>query len=379
MGRGEASGLPFFCFCTSKEQRGRTLSPQRGKTQEGGASPAPTKAAEAGGCEFGMMRRMKRKLLIDTDTASDDAVALIMALRHPEVEVVAITTVAGNVEARQATWNALYTAELCGSSVPVYKGAEKPLKREHQSAEWFHGKDGLGDHGHHPSIRRGVEKLEAADAILEAVEAYPGLVMVTLGPLTNVALALQKRPEMAKNVSRCVVMGGAPCCEGNVTPAAEYNIWCDPEAARVVARSGLPVEMVGWHLCRGEAVLNLEEIEKVMGFGTAVGKFAIECNSRAQEAFLVQTGEHGISLPDPVAMAVALEPSIVTSASEHFWDVETESELTRGMTVVDRLNVTGDERNREVWGEQIANGRKGRIVWTIDNRRWKEALYERLR
>jgi purine nucleosidase len=326
-----------------------------------------------------MLWRMKRTFLIDTDTASDDAVALIMALRHPEVEVVGITTVAGNVGVRQATWNALYTAELCGSSVPVYSGAEKPLKRKHQSADWFHGRDGLSDHGYQPSIRRGVEKLEAAEAILEAVEAYPGLVMVTLGPLTNVALALQKRPEIAKNVSRCVVMGGAPCCEGNVTPAAEYNIWCDPEAARVVARSGLPVEMVGWHLCRGEAVLNLEEIEKVLGFGTAVGKFAIECNSRAQEAFRVQTGEHGISLPDPVAMAVALDPSIVTSVSEHFWDVETESELTRGMTVVDRLNVAGDERNREVWAEQIASGRKAKIVWTIDNARWKESLFARLR
>jgi purine nucleosidase len=219
----------------------------------------------------------------------------------------------------------------------------------------------------------------AAEAIVELIERHPGIVMVTLGPLTNVALALQKRPEIAKNVSRCVVMGGAPCCEGNVTPAAEYNIWCDPEAARVVARSGMPVEMVGWHLCRREAVLNLNEIEKVMGFGTAVAKFAIECNSRAQEAFHVQTGEHGISLPDPVAMAVALDESIVTSSSEHFWDVETESELTRGMTVVDRLNVAGDERNRAVWAAQIASGRKAKIVWTIDNGRWKEELFARLR
>ncbi|HEV2103912.1 MAG TPA: nucleoside hydrolase [Candidatus Acidoferrum sp.] len=321
---------------------------------------------------------MKRTFLIDTDTASDDAVALIMALRHPSVEVVAITTVAGNVDVRQASRNALYTAELCGSNVPVFTGAEKPLRRAHWSADWFHGRDGLGDHGY-PAPRRAPEKMEAAEAIVELIEGHPGIVMVTLGPLTNVARALEKRPEIAKKVSRCVVMGGAPCCEGNVTPAAEYNIWCDPEAARVVAWSGLPVEMVGWHLCRGEAVLNLKEIEKVMGFGTAVGKFAIECNSRAQEAFHVQTGEHGISLPDPVAMAAALDPSIVMSASEHFWDVETESDLTRGMTVVDRLNVAGDERNREVWAEQIANGRKGKIVWRIDNRRWKEALYERLR
>src|SRR5215472_7201065 len=321
---------------------------------------------------------MKRQFLIDTDTASADAVALIMALRSPEVEVVGITTVAGNVEVRQASRNALYTAELCGSSAPVFTGAEKPLRRAHQSADWFHGRDGLGDHGY-PAPRREPEKKGATEAILELIEAHPGLVMVTLGPLTNVALALQKNPGIAAKVSRCVVMGGAPCCEGNVTPAAEYNIWCDPEAARIVARSGLPVEMVGWHLCRGEAALNLEEIEKVLGFATPAAKFAIACNSRAQEAYFMQTGEHGISLPDPVAMAVALEERVVTSASAHYWDVETESELTRGMTVVDRLNVSGDARNREVWKEQIGRGKKAKIIWTIENGRWKEELYKRLR
>jgi purine nucleosidase len=321
---------------------------------------------------------MQRKFLIDTDTASDDAVALIMALRSPEVEVVGITTVAGNVEVRQASRNALYTAELCESDAPVFTGAEKPLQRVHQGADWFHGRDGLGEHGY-AKPRREPEKKGATEAILELIEAHPGLVMVTLGPLTNVALALRKRPGIAAKVSRCVVMGGAPCCEGNVTPAAEYNIWCDPEAARIVARSGLPVEMVGWHLCRGEAALNLEDIETVQGFGTPLAMFAIECNSRAQEAYFVQTGEHGISLPDPVAMTVALEERVVTSASEHHWDVETGSELTRGMTVVDRLNVAGDERNREVWKEQIEQGRKAKIIWTIENRRWKEELYKRLK
>ena len=202
--------------------------------------------------------------------------------------------------------------------------------------------------------------------------------MVTLGPLTNVALALQKRPGIAAKVSRCVVMGGAPCCEGNVTPAAEYNIWCDPEAARIVVRSGLPIELVGWHLCRGEAVLNPSDIQQVLSFGTRVAKFAMECNSRAQEAFLEQTGEHGISLPDPVAMAVALDASIVTSQSEHFVDVETESELTRGMTVVDRLNVADNERNRHVWASRLAAGHKAKVFWTIDNVRWKQALYAAL-
>ena len=105
------------------------------------------------------------------------------------------------------------------------------------------------------------QELHAVDAILETVEANPGLVLVTLGPLTNIALALSKKPAIAANVSRCVVMGGAPCCEGNVTPAAEYNIWVDPEAARIVMRSGLPIELIGWQLCRGDAVLAEADIE----------------------------------------------------------------------------------------------------------------------
>jgi purine nucleosidase len=328
--------------------------------------------------QFVILRRVKPPLLIDTDTASDDAVALIMALRSPQIEVLAITTVAGNVDVHQATRNALYTAELCDSHVPVFPGAEQPLKRPHVSASWFHGRDGLGDHAY-PPPHRAPEKQNATEAIIDTIESHAGLVVVTLGPLTNVALALQEKPRIAAKVSRCVVMGGAPCCEGNVTPAAEYNIWCDPEAARIVMRSGLPIELVGWHLCRAEAVLNPSDIQHVLGFGTPVAKFAIECNSRAQQAFLEQSGEHGISLPDPVAMAAALDPSIVTSQSEHFVEVETQSELTRGMTVVDRLNVAHNERNREVWASSLSAGQKAKVFWTIDNARWKQALYATLR
>ncbi|MFZ3340436.1 MAG: nucleoside hydrolase [Terriglobales bacterium] len=320
---------------------------------------------------------MTRTFLIDTDTASDDAVALIMALCSPEVRVAAITTVAGNVPVEQATRNALYTVELCSKNldekVPVYIGAAKPLLRAYQNATWFHGRDGLGDHNY-PAARQAPEMLHAVDAIIATVEANPGLVLVTLGPLTNVALALAKKPEIAHRVSRCVIMGGAPCCEGNITPAAEYNIYVDPEAARVVMRSGLPVELVGWHLCRGGAILDDKDIARILAFNTPRAKFAIECNSHARRALRVQTGEDGICLPDPVAMALALDPTIGTGWSDHYVDVETESELTRGMTVVDRLNVADDERNQSVWAPVIASGRKTRVCWTIDNRRWKQTL-----
>jgi len=316
--------------------------------------------------------------LIDTDTASDDAVALIMALRAPDVRVVAITTVAGNVPVLQSTRNALYTVELCGANVPVYTGADKPLLRTYQNATWFHGRDGLGEHNY-PAPRQSAASAHAVDAIIEAIEANPGIVIVTLAPLTNVALALAKKPEIAAKVGRCVIMGGAPCCEGNVTPAAEYNIWVDPEAARIVMRSRLPVELVGWHLSRGDAVVREDDIARILGFNNSLAKFAIECNSHARQAYKVQTGEDGISLPDPVAMSIALDPSISTHWSEHYIDVETQSELTRGMTVVDRLNVAADDRNQAVWAPVLEKKSKAKVCWTMDNQRWKDALFSALR
>jgi purine nucleosidase len=319
-----------------------------------------------------------RTFLIDTDTASDDAVALIMALRAPDVRTAAITTVAGNVKVEQATRNALYTAELCGADVPVFSGASKPLLRPYTDATWFHGSDGLGDHNY-PAPKRPAEKLHAVDAIIETIEANPGLVLVTLGPLTNVALALSRKPSIAAEVSRCVIMGGNPCCEGNVTPAAEYNIWVDPEAARIVMLSGLPVELIGWHLCRGESVLGPSDIAQVEGFKTKLAHFAIESNSHARKALKIQTGEDGICLPDPVAMCLALDPTVGTDWSEHYVDVETQSELTRGMTVVDRLNVVDDERNRALWAQPLQTQRRAKVCWTIDTKRWKDALYSALR
>ena len=149
-----------------------------------------------------------RDFLIDTDTASDDAVAIIMALSAPDVRVLALTTVAGNVGVEQATRNALLTADICGADVPVFMGAGAPLTRPLQDAHWFHGNDGLGDHGY-PAPRRAPEHRHAVEAIRSLAHAEPGLTLVTLGPLTNIALALARDPEIAEKIGRCVVMGGA--------------------------------------------------------------------------------------------------------------------------------------------------------------------------
>jgi len=318
-----------------------------------------------------------RALLIDTDTASDDAVALIMALRAPDVDLRAITIVSGNVDVAQGVRNALFTLELCGRpEVPVHAGADRPLLRAAERAEWFHGADGMGDMNY-PLPRGGAAPGHAVDVMVRTIRANPGIVLVTLGPLTNVALALARAPELAGLVSRCVVMGGTAWSVGNVTPAAEFNIWQDPEAARMVFLSGLPVEMVGWELCRFEAGLTPAEVAQVRSLDTPLAHFSIDCNRRALEAIRIQSGVPNLELPDPVAMAIALEPEICTRHSSHAVEVETQSELTRGMTVIDQLDNAGDERNRERWAQALAGG-KVRVCWKIDAPRWKQLLYRSL-
>lgn len=317
---------------------------------------------------------MPRSFIIDTDTASDDAVALLMALRHPDVRVEAITVVAGNVELEQGLRNALYTVELSGADVPVYRGLAAPLRRELVVAQFFHGRDGLGDQGY-PAPQRKPAEGDAVDVLIETIRAHPGIVLVTLGPLTNVATALSRAPDIVSDVGRCIVMGGAACTIGNVTPAAEYNVWVDPDAARVVFRSGLPIEMVGWELCRGAATLSEEEMDRVRDFGTPVARFAIDCNTSALEAARLQSDEPGLPLPDPVAMGIAIDPEICTRRSRHYVDVETDSDLTRGMTVVDQLNVADDERNAPLWETLIERGRNVEVCWKIDVPKWKQLLY----
>src|SRR5689334_6529842 len=187
-----------------------------------------------------------RRFLIDTDTASDDAVALVMALHAKDVEEVqveAITVVAGNVPLEQGVQNALYTVELCKSRVPVYQGMAAPLLRPLQTAQHVHGRDGMGEiglplHGRTPATGH------AVDIIRETIRRHPHeITLVTLGPLTNVAMALLLEPALAGLVKECVIMGGIGEGYGNVTPVAEYNIWVDPEAAKIVYASGLPITM----------------------------------------------------------------------------------------------------------------------------------------
>ncbi len=323
---------------------------------------------------------MPRSFLIDTDAGSDDAVAIVMAFRHPDVDVKAITVVAGNVPLEQGVKNSLYFTELCEVDVPVYAGAPRPIIREASPADWFHGQDGLSDRSDDYVPRKTqVQDQHAVDAIIDIVRETPDIVIVTLGPLTNLGLAIRKAPDIVGNISRCIVMGGAGCTYGNVTPAAEYNIWCDPEAAQIVFTSGVPVEMVGWEFCQGEFVISYDEIDHIRKIGTLYSDFTIDCNQTAIKGYETQTGEVGLSLPDAVAMAVAIDPTICSEKSQHFVDIECHSELTRGMTVIDKLNVTHDERNQDTWRDILsADKTKPSICWELDAQGWKDLLYSLL-
>ncbi len=286
-------------------------------------------------------------LLIDTDTASDDAVALVMALRHPVVRVEAITVVAGNVPVDQGVQNALYTAELCGRQVEVFSGAARPILRPLQTAQHVHGSDGMGDLGL-PLAGRSPAIGHAADVLVERIRAHPGeLTLVCLGPLTNVATALLKDPSIAGKVNRCVIMGGTGKGTGNVTPVAEYNIWTDPEAARIVFESGLPLTLVGWDISRASAVIDAETEAELRAIGTELASFAVDIQGVVTEFAHNVTRLEGFDLPDPIAMAVAIAPEIATTEAVHA-AVVTGDGLARGQTIFDWLGVTRQAPNVDV-------------------------------
>ena len=289
-----------------------------------------------------------RHFLIDTDTGSDDAVALVMALTNPEIRVEAITVVAGNVPLEQGVQNALFTVELTGADVPVYQGMGAPLLRPHEGAQHVHGSDGMGDIGLEVYGRSPAPE-HATDVLQETIDRYAGeITLVTLGPLTNVALAFLRDPSLASKVSNCVVMGGTGRGHGNVTPVAEYNIWVDPEAAQIVFESGMPITMVGWDVSYTYATLNEAEAASLRAIGTPLATFCVDIQAALIKFATETSGLDGFDLPDPIAMAVAIDPAISTVAKRLFVAIEIGGVWCRGQTVVDHLGVTGRDPNVEV-------------------------------
>lgn len=281
----------------------------------------------------------RRTFIIDTDTASDDAVALVMALRHPDVEVVAITVVAGNVPLPEAVQNALYTIELTGASVPVHAGEAKPLSRDLRTAQFVHGRDGMGDIGL-PLQGRLPAPGHAVDALIDAVNLRPPgtVTLVTLGPLTNVALAFRKDPDLPSRLREVVMMGGTGDAVGNISAVAEFNIWVDPEAAAEVFASGATITMVGWDVSRKYAVIEPDDASAIRAIGR-LGAFSVDIQATLIQFDAAETRLSGYDLPDPIAMAVAIDRSIATRTEFLNVRVETGGEFSAGQTVVDHIGV----------------------------------------
>jgi purine nucleosidase len=289
-----------------------------------------------------------RRFLIDTDTASDDAVALLLALRDPSVEVLAITVVAGNVPLDQAVQNALYCAEIAGAAhVPVHRGCERPLVEPLHTAENVHGNDGMGDIGL-PLAGRTPAPAHAVDALVALVSTEPPgtLTLVTLGPLTNVATAFTREPGLAARLGRLVIMGGTGDAVGNITAAAEFNAWVDPEAADIVFRSGAPITMVGWDISRKYAVFGPEDAAAIRAAGP-LGALAVDIQGTL-DVICRQFGMAGFDWPDPITMAIAMDPSIATQVVRRNLVVELRGEFTRGQTVIDHMGFTGRQANVDI-------------------------------
>ena len=296
-------------------------------------------------------------LIVDTDGAADDAAALLIAARRPELA--AVTVCGGVVDVDQAVHNVLVTLAAAGRpDVPVYRGAARSINgAPFPPAEDIHGPGGLGGH-RYPAPARRAEDDPAhgvlAAALHSSVTADP-VTILTLGPLTNIAVALAESGFEPSAPVRLVAMAGAQDAVGNVTPVAEYNVFCDPEAAAAVIGSGLDVTLVGWDVSRRDAVVGDDERRLIRRLSTARAAFLLEITSALDRFCREVQGLAGFDLPDAAAAAVAVDPGVVTSSAALPVGVETDGRLTRGMTVVDRRGGAAANPVTVVWG--IDHGR----------------------
>jgi len=296
---------------------------------------------------------MKKRVVIDTDSGVDDALALLLALLSPELQVESICTVSGNVPLEQATKNAALILNLLDSKPPpiLARGAAEPLKKGLITAQSVHGWDGLGELNRfknsdgspryrYPQLPQDLP--DAVEVLLDLLKRYPDeLSLITLGPLTNLAEALVADRRCVKRLREVVIMGGAIRVSGNITPAAEFNIFVDPHAAQRVFESGLPIKLVPLDVTE-RVHLGPVEIENLaQEMDEPLGRFLFDATSKTREYMKQMRGVEAILLHDPLAVGVAIDPSMVETALLHV-DVETNEGVTQGMTLADLRAIRDD-------------------------------------
>ncbi|MSS71752.1 MAG: nucleoside hydrolase [Candidatus Latescibacteria bacterium] len=311
---------------------------------------------------------MKRTIL-DTDPGVDDALAILLALGSPELHVVGISAVSGNVELARCVRNALRVLRLTGRmDLPVHAGASRPLIREPFRAEIVHGRDGLGDAGV-SDAGRGADSEDAVGFLVRTLRADPGAIsLVATGPLTNLALAERQSPGVLKQAREVIVMGGAVREQGNATPTGEFNFVADPHAAREVLHAGanltlVPLDVTHRCLLAEEAVRR-----RIAPLRTPVSDFIARTTALCRAYMKNVEGVEGFHLHDPLAVGVGIDPSFCETEVMRL-DVETEGGLTAGQVVADR-RVFVDER--------LLNGSNVRVCVGVDRKRFVEFFLERV-
>ncbi len=301
---------------------------------------------------------MPGRVILDTDTGVDDALAIILAIRSPELRIEAITGVSGNTPLDDCMRNIHITLDVLDDreAPEVARGEDRPLVREPAYAGNIHGSDGLGDVTRlkdakgarlYPDPVQRVSPAHAVDLILERAERYPDeLTLVAVGPLTNVARAIMRDPDRMRGLREIIIMGGAFETRGNVSAVAEFNIHADPHAAQIVCDSGIPLVFVPLDVTR-QALLDAEMIDRYADEGGARATFVRDCTARYVAFHRRNRGVNGCFLHDPLAVAVAAREDLVTLVPARV-DVETAGDLTTGMTVADLRSQTGGEPNARV-------------------------------
>ncbi len=297
-----------------------------------------------------------RKIIIDTDPGQDDAVAILLALASAELDVLGITTVAGNVPLPLTSKNARVVCELAGrEDVRVFAGCDRPMARKLVTAEYVHGKSGL-DGIALPDPTMPLAEGHAVDFLIETLrEEAPGTVtLCPIGPLTNVATAFLRAPDIVPRVAEIVLMGGAYFEVGNVTPAAEFNIYVDPEAADIVFKSGVPIVVMPLDVTH-KVLTTRARVEAFRALGTPVGHAVASWTDFFERFDMAKYGSEGAPLHDPCVIAYLLEPDLFTGRHVNV-EIEVKGELTLGMTVADWWRVTGRPANAMFMGGIDAGG-----------------------
>ncbi len=298
-----------------------------------------------------------KKIIIDTDPGQDDAVAILLALASPdEIDVLGITAVAGNVPLDLTQKNARIICELAGrTDVPVFSGCDCPIGRTLVTAEHVHGKTGL-DGPVLPDPQMPLQDLHAVDFIIQTLREHPSgtITLCPLGPLTNIATALTKAPDIAKKIAAIVLMGGAYFEVGNITPTAEFNIYVDPEAADIVFRSGIDITVMPLDVTH-KALVTKSRNDAFRALGTQVGNAVAEMTDFFERFDKEKYGSAGAPLHDPCVTAYLIQPELFSGRYINV-EIETRSELTRGMSVADWWRVTDRPANATYIGDLDANG-----------------------